>query len=356
MMNPTICLLVGDTHTEHCGVKDYALRLAKALGEFDVHAEVMAPPSWETKDFLPFAKKLRERKFDILHLQYPSIGHRASLWPHVMGRLHLGGKFVVTLHEYRALPKSQRLSTNLFRWTAEQLLFTTDAEMQHFGPSGAAQKVIFIGSNVPASPQIKERTTNVLHFGQIRPNKGIEHFLALARKSQDCGLPFTFEVMGSVPERKADHYKKLRSETTAKVKWTIGPSFDEVAQIMAGSLAAYLPFPDGATYRRGSLQAALTNALPVLTPIGPETPSELLPVILPTPGVDQALSHLERLRQYPDEAKVIGSAGSLFSQRFSWTRIAQMHKEMYWDVWQSGSRVGHQPFVAGTESVVRGQD
>jgi glycosyltransferase involved in cell wall biosynthesis len=356
MITPTICLLVGDSHTQHCGVKDYALRLAKSLGDLDMHAEVMAPPSWETRDFLPFANKLRQRKFDILHLQYPSIGHRASLWPHLMGRLHLASKFVVTLHEYRALPKSQRLSTNLFRWTAEQLLFTTDAEMQHFGPTGAPQKVIFIGSNVPASSQVRERTTNVLHFGQIRPNKGIENFLSLAQKSQECGLPFTFEVMGIVPERKADHYKKLRSETVAKVKWTIGPSFDEVAQIMSGSLAAYLPFPDGATYRRGSLQAALTNSLPVLTPIGPETPAELLPVILPTSGVEQALNHLERLRKYPDEAKNLGSAGSLFSQRFSWTRIAQMHKEMYWDVLQSGSTIGHQPFVPGTESVVRGQD
>jgi glycosyltransferase involved in cell wall biosynthesis len=356
MMNPTICLLVGDTHTEHCGVKDYALRLAKALGESDIHAEVMAPPSWSTKDFLPFAKKLRQRKFDIVHLQYPSIGHRASLWPHIMGRLRLGGKYVVTLHEYRALPKSQRLSTNLFRWTAEQVLFTTDAEMQHFGPLGAAQKVIFIGSNVPASQKIRERTTNVLHFGQIRPNKGIEHFLALAQKSQERGLPFTFEIMGMVPERKADFYEKIRAETTARVKWTIGPSFDEIAQFMTGCLAAYLPFPDGASYRRGSLQAALTNALPVLTTVGPETPPELLPVILPTTGVDQALTHLERLRMNPDEARVLGSAGSHFSQRFSWTRIAQMHKEMYWDVWQPGSTITHEQFVAGTKSVVPGQD
>jgi hypothetical protein len=82
----------------------------------------------------------------------------------------------------------------------------------------------------------------------------------------------------------------------------------------------------------------------------------LLPVILPTSGVEQALNHLERLRKYPDEAKNLGSAGSLFSQRFSWTRIAQMHKETYWDVLQSGSTIGHQPFVPGTESVVRGQD
>jgi hypothetical protein len=108
---------------------------------------------------------------------------------------------------------------------------------------------------------------------------------------------------------------------------------------MAGSLAAYLPFPDGATYRRGSHLAALTNALPVLTLIGPETAAELLPVILPTAGVDQALNHLERLREHPDEARVLGSAGSQFSQRFSWTHIAQLHKEMYWDVWHPGTRL-----------------
>jgi glycosyltransferase involved in cell wall biosynthesis len=355
MRNPTVCLLVGDTHTRHCGVKDYAQRLAKALGECDVVAEVMAPPSWNTKDFLAFSKILRQRKFDILHLQYPSIGHRASLWPHLMGRMNLGGKFVATLHEYTALSKWHRTSTKLFPWAADQLLFTTDTEMEHYGRSRVGQQVIFIGSNVPAFPGIRERNVNVLHFGQIRPDKGIEDFLALALRSQECGLPFTFQVIGTVPERRADHYKKLRAETTAEVEWTIDPSFNEVARIMAGSLAAYLPYPDGATYRRGSLQAALTNALPVLTRVGPDTPAELLPVILPTAGVEQALAHLERLRKFPREARDLGLSAKVFAQRFSWTRIAQMHKQIYNDVLQSGCGVG-QPFAAGTASASRGRD
>jgi glycosyltransferase involved in cell wall biosynthesis len=355
MMNPTVCFLVGDTHTRHCGVKDYALRLAEALGECDVEAEVLAPRSWTTKDVLPFLKTLRERNFDILHLQYPSIGHRASLWPHLMGRMNLGGKFVVTLHEYTALYRRHQASTRLFPWTAERLLFTTDTEMEKFGQSRVAQQAIFIGSNVPPFPGIRQRNANVLHFGQIRANKGIEEFLALALRSQESGLPFTFQVIGSVAERQAPYCKKLRAETTARVEWTIDPSSDEVARIMAGSLAAYLPFPDGATYRRGSLLAALTNGLPVLTRIGPDTPPELVSVTLPTAGVEDALAHLERLHNFPNEAKNLGSAAKMFSHRFSWTRIAQMHKQIYNDVLQSGLRVG-QTFVPGAKSAVGGQD
>jgi glycosyltransferase involved in cell wall biosynthesis len=334
-MNPTICLLVGDNHTAHCGVKDYALRLASALGEVGLPTEVMAPPAWNSKEFLPFSRMLQQRKFDVVHLQYPSIGHRASLWPHWMGRMELGTVSVVTLHEFSALPRSQRISTHLFRLTANQLIFTSEREMHCYGRSRVPKRVVHIGSNVPSFPAPSSRNFNVLYFGQIRPDKGLEAFLELARDSELQSLPLNFQILGSVPERRSSYYAALREGASAQIQWTIDPPFEKVGRIMASSLAAYLPFPDGASYRRGSLLAALSNGLPVITRVGPATPYELVPEILPARTAAQALAHLQLLLGSPHEVQQLGSAARVFAERFSWPRIAREHLQIYEDALRS---------------------
>lgn len=177
-MNLSICLIVGDNHTQHCGVKDYASRLGKELEKIGLSAELLAPPDWSVKSFLRFCEKLRERQFDIVHVQYPSIGNRKSLCPHFVGIMRVAKRVVVTLHEYSSMPILQRASTHLFRWTADQLLFTAETELMRYGQSDIMQRVIHIGSNVPAFSSDQPRTPNVLYFGQIRPRKGLKSSLS----------------------------------------------------------------------------------------------------------------------------------------------------------------------------------
>src|ERR1035441_9803138 len=118
---------------------------------------------------------------------------------------------VVTLHEFSALPLSQRISTHLFRFTSDQLLFTVDTEAAKYGHSSVTKQVIHIGSNVPVFSTDLQREPIVLYFGQIRPNKGLEEFLELASHSQQLGKPFKYVVIGSVPQRRAAYYAS-RSE------------------------------------------------------------------------------------------------------------------------------------------------
>src|SRR5512146_1546660 len=281
-VKPSICLVVGDNHTPHCGVKDYAGRLATALNNIGLTVELMAPADWGVKSFLGFCETLRQRRFDIVHVQYPSIGNRKSLCPHILGVMRVATGFVVTLHEYSALPALQRASTHMFRGTADSILFTTESEMMKYGRSGVMQRAIPIGSNVPAFSSELQRLPNVLYFGQIRPGKGLEAFLELARYSLQLGKPFKYQVIGTIPHRRIAYYEALRAKSINGVEWLIDLQFDEVAQLMAGSLAAYLPFPDGAKYSRGSLLAALTNGLPVITTVDTATPSELRDLLLPS--------------------------------------------------------------------------
>src|ERR1035438_3695173 len=193
-MKPSVCLVVGDNDTEHCGVKDYAIQLGTALRKIGLNAEVLAPSDWGVKSFFRFCQELRERNFDIVHVQYPSIGNRGSLCPHSLGLMRVAKGVVVTLHEYSALPFTQRLSTHLFRFTSQQLLFTVDTELINYGRSSVKQRVVHIGSNVAAFSQSMPRTLTVLYFGQIRPNKGIEEFLDLVRLSLRRGRNFKFKI------------------------------------------------------------------------------------------------------------------------------------------------------------------
>lgn len=324
-----VCLLVGDRRTIHCGVKDYAQRLAAALMDIGIVADVFAPDGWTLLSWLRLCTNAAIRAFDIIHIQYPSIGHRASLGPHLLGAVPGLPPVIVTLHEYSAMPLLQRRSTHLFRLTSNTVIFTADAERHAFGRSATPIEVIPIGSNVPEFVGTTARERTIVYFGQIRPAKGLEQFLDLANYSITLKRPFTFRVIGSVPDRRRLYYETIRGRAARQVKWDIGASMEDVGRLLATSLAAYLPFPDGATFRRGSLLASLTNGLPVITTIGPHTPRELMDVVMSAGHIQVALEHIERLNNSPVELDVRSRAARSFASKFQWRTIATEHQRIY---------------------------
>ena len=336
MMPLKVCFVVGDNQSAYCGVKDYAVRLAEALGGIGINADVAAPATWTARDLVSFVFQLRTRGHDIVHLQYPSIGNRASLYPLAFGLMRAARGALVTLHEHSSLPASQRLAMHLFRLTVDRLLFTTEFEASSFGrawyPGAGAPSIIPIGSNVPVHSATRARAPIVLYFGQIRPNKGLEEFLELARRSVQLLRPFRFLVLGSVPERQSDYLAELRAQAPESITWRIGAPSDEVAEIMAGSLAAYLPFPDGASYRRSSLLAALANELPVVSTVGRATPLDLAKVLLPASSPGQALTHLDDLHAAPARARCLAAAGCDLARRLAWPEIARRHLAIYEEI------------------------
>jgi glycosyltransferase involved in cell wall biosynthesis len=317
----------------YCGVKDYTLRLASALQEIDVGAQVMSCPSWDTHSLFPFYKRVRSGRFDVVHVQYPSIGFRWSLAPHLLGLTKAASKTVVTLHDYSTLPLIQRISAHLFQWTTDGIVFTTDFERQKFlRPFWAPSPVtctIPIGSNVPSYPEELTRQRRVVYFGQIKPGKGIESFVGLAQESIRQELSLTFLVIGSVPERHSEYLSAVRGQSPDEIEWVVNLPLDRISEVLAGSLAAYLPFPDGASYRRGSMLAALMNGLPVIAPSGAATPRELADTILSANGPAEAAAHLKRLCNIPAYMAGVSAASRRLGANFSWLAIAREHQIAY---------------------------
>lgn len=328
-----ICFVVGEEKANHCGVKDYSVRLAEAMARIGIAAVVSASPSWGARASLSFFRRLREMNYDIVHIQYPSIGFKWSLWPHFAGCLTSYQKSVVTIHEYSGLPSLHRLSTHLFRWTAARMLFTTEFEASRFGKAfgnrNAPPQIVPIGSNVPEYPVDLTRNLNVIYFGQIRPDRGIEEFIALARLSFGVSRPFAFLVVGSVPRKHSEYYQMIRAEAPSQLQWLIDLELSDVAKVMASSLAAYLPFPDGASYRRGSMLAAMMNGLPVITRTGAATVPDLLHSVLPAAQPEEALAQLDSLYTRPEYGQAKASQARTLVRGFSWEEIARQHADIY---------------------------
>jgi glycosyltransferase involved in cell wall biosynthesis len=328
-----VCLLVGNNNIRHCGVKDYTYRLAEALAEHGIEAELHAPADWKVGSFLELRRRLRFGRFDVLHVQYPAIGFRYSLLPHLAGLSGIAPATCVTLHEYSRLPSLQRLSTHLFRLSSRTMLFTTDEERQSFmgGTSKGRRsfQVIPIASNVPEAPPADRTEPTVLYFGQIRPEKGIEAFLALASLSVTSAATIRFQIVGAYLPRHEEYLRGLRRNAPENVEWIVGADLNEVARRMSSAMAAYLPFPDGASYRRGSMIGALVNGLPVISSCSKATPDELASVILKADTPQQALAHLRLLQDTPERRVKVSAACRALGLHFCWGSVAEAHRLLY---------------------------
>ena len=326
----TIGFIVGCKEKDvqpHCGVRDYTRTLASALRETGVDARVMAPDRWSLGDAAFLLRTMRAERFDVIHLQYPSLGHRRSLLPHLLGVVGAAPHSVVTLHEHSALPRVQRTANRLFRVCFDEMLFTTEYDATAFG-AAPGTPVIPIGSNVPVHPGRPVRDGKILYFGQIRPDKGLAAFLNLAELAAAKGDPGHFVVIGSTPVRWRDYATALRVQAT-RVEWIEDLPFAAVAEAMATAAAAYLPYPDGASLRRGSLIAALANGLPVIAPVGQGTTAALRTALLEAATPAAALAQLRALRAQPALGQVQAARGRALARKFDWQVIAGRHLALY---------------------------
>jgi glycosyltransferase involved in cell wall biosynthesis len=314
-------------------VKDYARSLAHALNVAGVDVEVVAPPSWSIKRFAYFYNDQLRDKFDICHVQYPSVGHKASFAPHLLGILDRPKSVFVTVHECSALPRSQRCALNLFRLSASSIIFCSDYERaamnSTFGSLGAAQVVIPMGSNVPSLPPRESIDNTIVYFGQIRRKKGIEQFLELARLSSSHGRIYKYQILGSVTAANEEFALALQNNSPPSVEWSKDLTFDEVANILNRSLAAYMPFPDGASERRGSILAAFANGLPVITREGPATTAKLRGVIMGANNSEEALEAVDLLAGDSVFWRTRSGLVREYARGNLWQDVAARHIELY---------------------------
>jgi glycosyltransferase involved in cell wall biosynthesis len=128
---------------------------------------------------------------------------------------------------------------------------------------------------------------------------------------------------------------------TPRVHWTGYVPEEEVSAYLLAADICVLPYRDGASFRRGSLMAALTHGLPIVTTRTPgeqPTPTAFsIPrlvngknvLLVPPEDPSEIANAVQRLIADPGLRERIGRGARELSEHFRWEDIAARHLEVY---------------------------
>ncbi|HUN61526.1 MAG TPA: glycosyltransferase family 4 protein [Candidatus Sulfotelmatobacter sp.] len=328
-----VAFVTGPIPLGFCGVGDYTRQLAAAMERKGVQVTVLESPGPGASRVLRLRAAVKKFRADITHLQYPTMGFGKGLTPQLFSMFF---KSVVTLHEVEGRHILRRLSLYPFWVRALYVIFTCNSNREYalrWAPwLRRMSSVIPLSSNIPVQEHEKTKPTipEVVHFGLVRPNKGIEQVLEFARLVSADHLQVNVRIVGSSPAYHAAYLKKVQAvSSTLPVTWDLNLSAEDVAQRLGRATLAYFPFPEGASERHTSILAALANGLPVITTSGQFTPNELNRSAIFCTSPKEAMDATKQLVENPALRKSLSAQAFQYAKRFSWDSIAEAHISTY---------------------------
>jgi hypothetical protein len=335
-----VLMVSGSWPPEPCGVGHYASRLSESLAEVGIDlVRFGAGQALGMRNLHQVLGQVRNLAADIIHLQYPTMGYGRSFAPPLFAIL-AKTPVVVTLHEFNCF-RFYRLPWFLpYALSVDALVFTTAFErdafrrrLHHVPP---VNEVIPIGSNIPAGPAQPRKPRSVCYFGLIMPDKGLEQFIELMQRL--AGQNFTFTVIGSIPHKWIAYGTEIVSKICALGgRMVMNAASDGVALQLRQHSYIYLPFPDGATDKRGSLLAALVNGLTVLAPLTAVSRPPITEYVVHAGTPHEAASLLLEF----EDGRRSWKADARFAavSDYEWHTIAQRHQRVYETVLARRNRV-----------------
>ena len=281
-------MVTGSLPPDACGVGDYTYRLCselkKTINLQILHLKPSLKGIWQS-----YLKIRKPKKEVIIHMQYPTLGFGKNLWPLVFFFIvSLHGRTILTAHEYKRVATLRKLVIAFLCLFADQVIFTNRDDLNGISRSMRWIKkksmIIPIGSSFVKyanKPKI-QGTVNILFFGIIRPNRGLEQFLACARECHMLTLGrFEFHVLGHCLPTHKQYLEQLKKDVQpCPISWHISYSEQEVSLLLSQMQVAYLPIPGGVTDRNSSVQACLQAGLHILAPAGEGTSLSLRSIII----------------------------------------------------------------------------
>lgn len=331
----SILMVSGSWPPEACGVGDYTERLCRALEASGISVNRFYDPRLSQFYARGAIDRVANIACDLIHIQYPTAGYGRSCIPAALPSAVRDKPVIVTLHEYSIFrwyrrpwfaPYARRGAARIFTTNEERRLFEG-----RFPHRAGIDTTIEIASNIPAAfPKPERDRQRVVSFGLIAPNKGIEDFLALAEQAQASGSRLSFEMIGAVQDRYRAYTDAIRRRgSAAGVIFSLDMSDEAVAQKLAGAGCAYLPFPDGASAKRGTLAAALINNLVVITRHSAITPPWMAAATFHARTAEEALSLLNTLSVDEYAWNAAARKSSAVEAHYRWEGVARRHADLY---------------------------
>lgn len=339
--NASVVMVTGAYPPDVCGVGTYTERLmAAAPADWSLFVE----RDWSPRAAPGILRRLLRRRPGTVVLQYPTENYGWSLVPHLLvafGRLTGRWSTILALHEFTSLTRKSRTALALASRFARAVVFTTQAEREAAlaHPLFAARvptRVVPILSNIPFTPAPRpfaERSIALAYFGHIRPNKGLEAFLAtIERLRCDDGGRTRVAIIGVVPAGYESFAQSIAAGCRAAgCELILGREEPEVAALLNDIRILYLPFPDGVSARRGSVLAGFGNGALVAAPLGPATPPALAPAVIPCTGTPEDAEILRAALAMPAEsAAALQQAGRDYIAMIlprDWAQVATLYQQ-----------------------------
>lgn len=328
-----VAFVTGQVSEGRCGVGDYTRLLAATMERKGVRVEIFESSGSAVLRAFRLHAATKAFRPDVTHLQYPTPGFGRGITPLLFSFLT---RFVLTVHEVEGTHLLRRLSLFPLWARARHVIFTCESNREYsvrWAPwIERVSSVVPLSSNIPS---LVERRNGhppgeVIYFGLIRPNKGIEDVLEFARLARTEQLPLRIRIVGSSPAPHGAYLARVRaSSADLPVAWDLNLSPEAVAERLVQATIAYLPFPDGASERRASLLAAMTNGLPVVTTKGKFTPAGLEQSVRFCATPDEAVCAAKDLLGRPELRQALGAKAVQYAEKFSWESIAESHIEIY---------------------------
>jgi glycosyltransferase involved in cell wall biosynthesis len=330
----TVLMVSGSWPPQACGVGDYTDRLCSELEKNAVGAVRFVNGRLSQLYSFEAINQVNEMDCDLVHIQYPTAGYGRSFTPSALPSSVRDKPVVVTLHEYSSFRWYRRAWFSPFAQRCAARIFTTDEERalfeRRFPNRNGLDLTVEIASNIPVAANVTRQPGRVAYFGLIAPNKGIEAFLDLCEAARTTAKGLTFDLIGAVPEQHRRYAEAiLRRAANSNADVLIDLPNDAVADRLATSTFAYLPFPDGASAKRGTLAAAIVNGLIVVTKHSRITPDWMRQATLGAKTPGDALAVLMRLQNDDGQREAAVRRSAQAATRFRWDSIAQQHADLY---------------------------
>jgi glycosyltransferase involved in cell wall biosynthesis len=388
-----ILFVTGEYPPAPGGIGDYTQQLAAALCDRDHTVDVltiqageliyytMMPDSADQRQVLGPARgwgwglwpalhsAIKRLRPDVLHIQYQTGAYAMrpaiNLLPWRLRSLGQPPLIAVTFHDLlepylfpKAGPLRRWVSLRLAR-DADLVIATNQPDHDQLSayrqPTAAKSDrslaLIPIGSNIALTPPtgysragrraelgLAPGSLLIAYFGLLSASKGADLLVEALAPLPEAHLLIIGGEASAPPDRAFAQQLAARIAALGlggRITQTGHLSPPEVsANLLAADIVA-LPFRDGASFRRGSLLAALAHGCAVITtaPTDSVTAARLRDgehVMLIPPSSGPALSAaLAKLAAEPALRSRLGAGGQTLAASFSWPTIAQGHEQIY---------------------------
>ncbi len=270
----------------------HSVRVLSRTGSNCDKLEITGVSGWGLKHVSQIKAWADDHELDLINVQFQTAAFDMSPWIHFLPAL-LDQPIVTTFHDLRhpyLFPKAGRLrdwAVMHLAGSADGVIATNpedDQKLAHL----PLRAVIPIGSNIickAASDEstarwreelsVTDSTTLIGHFGFVQAIKGIDFLVdalaELRRNGHDLRLLFIGGQHNAVNADAGESYREALEDRIREnglediVRWTGFLPEAEVAACLGAVDIVSLPYLDGASYRRGSLMAAINYGCAIVT-------------------------------------------------------------------------------------------